>query len=83
MLYHQYDKQLLQYWQWQMYAGEVEHLKIEIKISSKTYVTRLFPKFVPELWPFIYAKISFPLNIMRKNWHMLPNFIYALNPGLA
>ena len=23
--------------------------------------------FVPDLWPFIYAKISFPLNILRTN----------------
>ena len=28
----------------------------------------IFPTFVPELWPLIYAKISFPLIILRTNW---------------
>ena len=28
----------------------------------------IFQKFVPELWPFICAQISFPLNILRTNW---------------
>ena len=27
----------------------------------------IFRTFVPELWPLIYAKISFPLNILRTN----------------
>ena len=26
----------------------------------------IFCTFAPELWPFIYAKISFPLNIEKK-----------------
>ena len=38
----------------------------------------IFPKFVPELWPLIYAKISFPLNILRTIWHIYsPNFKYV------
>ena len=27
----------------------------------------IFRTFVPELWPFIYSKIWFPLNILRTN----------------
>ena len=27
----------------------------------------IFRTFVPELWPLIYAKISFPFNILRTN----------------
>ena len=36
--------------------------------SSLILLQFFFRKFVPELWPFIYAKISFPLNILRTNW---------------
>ena len=28
----------------------------------------IFHTFEPELWPLIYVKISFPLNILRTNW---------------
>ena len=39
----------------------------------------IFCTFVSsKLWPLIYARISFPLNILRKNWQNSPNFIYAL-----
>ena len=34
----------------------------------------IFPKFVPELWHFIYAKISFPLNILRTTRHIFTKF---------
>ena len=33
----------------------------------------IFPTFVPEFWLLIYAKILFPLNILKKNWKVLPN----------
>ena len=36
----------------------------------------IFRKFVPKLWPMIYAEISFPLNILRTDFFS-PNFIYA------
>ena len=36
--------------------------------SSLGLLHIIFRKFVPELWPFIYAKISSPLNILRTNW---------------
>ena len=36
-----------------------------------------FHTFVPELWPLIYTKISFPLNVSRTMDRILPNFIYA------
>ena len=31
----------------------------------------IFGTFVPELWPLIYSKISFPLNIFRTNGQIL------------
>ena len=31
----------------------------------------IFRTFVPELWPLIYSKISFPINILRTNGHIL------------
>ena len=40
-------------------------------------VTHHFCTFVPELWPLIYAKISFPLIILRTIDRISPNFIYA------
>ena len=30
--------------------------------------------FVPELWPLMYVKIYFPLNILRTNWHIFTKF---------
>ena len=33
--------------------------------------TSFFAHFVPELWPLIYSKISFPLNIVRTNGQIL------------
>ena len=37
------------------------------------------PKFVPELWPLIYAKIPFPLNILRTNWHNFTKFYICIH----
>ena len=31
----------------------------------------IFRTFVPELWPLIYAKISFPFNILRTNFYQI------------
>ena len=31
----------------------------------------IFRIFVPDLWPLIYAKISFPLNILKINGQIL------------
>ena len=54
-------------------------MRIDIDIIYLVIVTHHFPKFVPELWPFIYAKISFPLNILRTTRNIFfPNFVYAL-----
>ena len=35
--------------------------------SSLGLLHIIFCTFVPELWPLIYSKISFPLNILRTN----------------
>ena len=48
-----------------------------LTISSLGLLRIIFCSCVPVLWPFIYAKISFPLNIFRTHWQNLPNFIYA------
>ena len=45
--------------------------------SSLEFLQVIFRHFVPELWPLIYAKISFPLNILRINWQNFTNFVYA------
>ena len=34
----------------------------------------IFPTFVPELWPLIYAKILFPFNIVRTNGQNFTKF---------
>ena len=34
----------------------------------------IFRTFVPELWPLIYAKISFPFNILRTNGQNFTKF---------
>ena len=36
--------------------------------SSLGLLHVIFHTFVPELWPLVYAKISFQLNILRTNW---------------
>ena len=38
----------------------------------------IFCAFVSEVWPLIYARISFPLNIFRTTGQNSQNFIYAL-----
>ena len=35
--------------------------------------------FVPELWPLIYAKISFPSNILRTNGQNFNKFYICIN----
>ena len=46
--------------------------------SSLGLLQVIFRTFVLELWPLIYAKISFLLNILRTNWQIFTNFyIYA------
>ena len=38
----------------------------------------IFRVFVPELWPLIYAKISFPFNIMRTNAQNFTKFYICI-----
>ena len=40
--------------------------------------TRFLP-FVPELWPLIYAKVSFPLNIMKTNLQNFTKFYICIH----
>ena len=42
--------------------------------SSLGLLHVIFHTFVPELWPLIYAKISFPLNILRTNGQNFTKF---------
>ena len=35
--------------------------------------------FVPELWPLIYAKISFPFNILRTNEQTFTKFYMCIH----
>ena len=39
--------------------------------SSFGMLHLIFRSFVPELWPLIYSKILFPLNILRTNGQIL------------
>ena len=39
----------------------------------------IFCTFVPELWPLIYSKISFPLNILRTNGHILTKLYITIS----
>ena len=39
----------------------------------------ILPKFVPELWPFIYARISFPLSILRTTRHIFIKFYICMD----
>ena len=48
--------------------------------STSGLLHYIFCSFVPELWPLIYSKISFPLNILRTNGQFLTKLyitIYA------
>ena len=47
--------------------------------SSLGLLLIIFPQFVPELWPLIYAKISFPLNILRSNLHNFTKFYICIH----
>ena len=42
-------------------------------------LARHFPTFVPVLWPLIYAKISFPLNILRTNGQNFIKFYICIH----
>ena len=42
-------------------------------------VTRRFWKFVPELWPLVYAKILLLLNILRINWQNFTKFYLCIH----
>ena len=39
----------------------------------------IFHTFVPELWSLIYAKILFPLNILRTNWQNFTKFYMSIH----
>ena len=41
-------------------------------------VTHNFRTFVPELWPLVYAKISFPLNILGTTRHNFTKFYICI-----
>ena len=46
--------------------------------SSLGLLHDIFRTFVPEIWPLIYAKILYPLNILRTNWLIFTKlYIYA------
>ena len=46
--------------------------------SSLGLLHVIFGTFVPELWPLLYAKILYPLNVLRTNWLIVTKFcIYA------
>ena len=47
--------------------------------SSLGLLHVIFRTFVSELWPSIYAKILFPLNITRTNWLIFTKFYICLN----
>ena len=39
----------------------------------------IFRKIVPELWPFIYAKISIPLYILKRNCQIFTKFYICIH----
>ena len=47
--------------------------------SSLRLLHVIFRSFVPELWPLIYAKISFPLNILRTNGQNFTKFYICIH----
>ena len=47
--------------------------------SSLALLNVIFPKFVPELWPLVYAKISFLLKILRTNRHIFTKFYICID----
>ena len=46
---------------------------------DKIYVGIVFRTFVPMLWPLIYAKISFPSNILRTNGQNFTKFYKCIH----
>ena len=47
--------------------------------SSLGLLHVIFRLFVQELWPSIYAKISFPLKILRTDWHNFAKFYACIH----
>ena len=47
--------------------------------STLGLVHIIFRRFVPELWPLIYAKISFPFNILRTNGQNFNKFYICIH----
>ena len=39
----------------------------------------IFCSFVPDLWPLVYSKISFPLNILRTIGQILTNLYIIIH----
>ena len=50
-----------------------------LKRSSLGLPHIIFRTFVLELWPLIYSKISFPLNILRTNGQILTKLYITIN----
>ena len=47
--------------------------------SSLGLLHVIFHLFIPELWPLIYAKIWFSLNILRTNWQNFTKFYICIH----
>ena len=50
-----------------------------LAISSLGLLHVIFREFLPELWPLIYAEISYPLNIFRTKWHFFTKFYICIH----
>ena len=50
-----------------------------LKRSTLGLLHIIFRTFVPELWPLIYAKISFPFNILRTNGQNFTKFYICIH----
>ena len=55
-------------------------LQVSLLFSSLGLLHVIFHTFLPELWPLIYAKISFPLNILRLNGQNFTKLDISLVP---
>ena len=54
---------------------------IILTISTSGLLHIIFCSFVLELWPLIYSKISFPLNIWRTNGQILTKLYITFYTG--
>ena len=43
------------------------------------FIYRIFCTFVSELWPLIYPRILFPLNILKTNWQNFTKFYICID----